>query len=124
MSAVVQLREKKYEICLTKGICDIRGSVPSGLVETKGLSFVSETILHSIFIRNIQNHRAVLHTFFFPQAKMRKIIPDSDSEATARKLGKILQKSEAVQDAQALLLQAHKHADQLFNPAGGAPCSD
>lgn len=59
---------------------------------------------------------------------MRKIIPDSDSEATARKLGKILQKSEAIQDAQALLLQAHKHADQLFNteftPAGGAPCSD
>ncbi|XP_073320016.1 centromere protein Q isoform X1 [Pagrus major] len=62
------------------------------------------------------------------EARMRKIIPDSDSEATARKLGEILQKSEAVQDAQALLLQAHKHADQLFNPGftpvGGAPCSD
>lgn len=62
------------------------------------------------------------------EARLRKIIPDSESEATARKLGEILQKSEAIQDAQALLLQAHKHADQLFNPGftpiSGAPCSD
>lgn len=60
------------------------------------------------------------------EARMRKIIPDSDSETTARKLGEILQKSEGVHDAQALLLQAHKHADQLFNPGftplSGAPC--
>lgn len=59
---------------------------------------------------------------------MRNIIPDSDSETTARKLGEILQSSEAIQDAQALLLQAHRHADQLFNPGSslisGAPCSD
>ncbi|KAM9366995.1 centromere protein Q [Symphorus nematophorus] len=62
------------------------------------------------------------------EARMRKIIPDSDSEATARKLGEILQEPEAVQDAQALLLQAHQHADQLFNPGftpiNSAPCSD
>ncbi|XP_044056412.1 centromere protein Q isoform X2 [Siniperca chuatsi] len=62
------------------------------------------------------------------EARMRKIIADRDSETTARKLGEILQKSEASQDAQALLLQAHKHADQLFNPGfimtSGAPCSD
>ncbi|XP_054469358.1 centromere protein Q [Anoplopoma fimbria] len=51
------------------------------------------------------------------EARLRKIIPDSESETTARKLGEILQKSEGVQDAQALLLQAHKHADQLFNPS-------
>ncbi|XP_045888025.1 centromere protein Q [Micropterus dolomieu] len=60
------------------------------------------------------------------EARMRKIIPDSDSETTARKLGEILQKSEGIHDAQALLLQAHKHADQLFNPGftplSGAPC--
>ncbi|KAI3377544.1 hypothetical protein L3Q82_008720, partial [Scortum barcoo] len=62
------------------------------------------------------------------EARLRKIIPDSDAEATAQKLGEILQESEAVQDAQALLLQAHKHADQLFSPhftpISGAPCSD
>ncbi|XP_008290815.1 centromere protein Q [Stegastes partitus] len=49
------------------------------------------------------------------EARLRKIIPDSHSETTARKLGEILQKSEAVQDDQVLLLQAHKHADQLFS---------
>ncbi|XP_023132811.1 centromere protein Q isoform X1 [Amphiprion ocellaris] len=48
------------------------------------------------------------------EARLRNIIPDSDSETTARKLGEILQKSEAIQDDQVLLLQAHKHADQLF----------
>ncbi|XP_042344961.1 centromere protein Q [Plectropomus leopardus] len=50
------------------------------------------------------------------EARVRKIIPDSDSETTAHKLGEILQKSEANQDDQVLLLQAQKHADQLFNP--------
>ncbi|XP_029283760.1 centromere protein Q [Cottoperca gobio] len=62
------------------------------------------------------------------EARLRKIIPDSESESTARKLGEILQKSETIQDAQALLLQAHKHADQLFNsdftPISSTPCSD
>ncbi|XP_041790876.1 centromere protein Q [Chelmon rostratus] len=62
------------------------------------------------------------------EARVRKMIPDSDSEAMARKLGEILQESGAVQDAQALLLQACKHADQLFNPRftsiSGAPCPD
>ncbi|XP_035855370.1 centromere protein Q isoform X1 [Sander lucioperca] len=58
------------------------------------------------------------------ETRLRKIIPDSDSETTARKLGEILQQPEAIQDAQALLLQARRHADQLFNPISGAPCSD
>ncbi|XP_070691455.1 centromere protein Q [Pempheris klunzingeri] len=62
------------------------------------------------------------------EARLRKIIPDGDSKTTARKLGEILQESEAIQDAQALLQQAHKHADQLFNPSftpiNDALCSD
>ncbi|XP_026176413.1 centromere protein Q [Mastacembelus armatus] len=45
--------------------------------------------------------------------RIRKMIPQHDSETTAHKLGEILQ-SEAIQDAQKLLAQAHKHADQLF----------
>lgn len=63
------------------------------------------------------------------EARLRNIIPDSESETTARQLGEILQKPESVQEAQALLLlQAHKHADQLFspglNPISEASCSD
>ncbi|KAG7222355.1 hypothetical protein INR49_026857 [Caranx melampygus] len=46
---------------------------------------------------------------------MRKLIADSDSETTARKLGEVLQKSEAIHDAQVLILHAHKHADQLLS---------
>ncbi|KAF0043077.1 hypothetical protein F2P81_004414 [Scophthalmus maximus] len=57
----------------------------------------------------------------------RKMIPDSDSQATARRLGDILQKSEAIQNAQVLLLHAYRHVDQLFNTGftttSGAPCS-
>ncbi|XP_049905256.1 centromere protein Q [Epinephelus moara] len=59
------------------------------------------------------------------EARLMKIIPDSDSETTALKLGEILQKSEINHNAQALLLQAQNHADQLFNPGftaiSGAP---
>lgn len=59
------------------------------------------------------------------EARLIKIIPDSDSETTALKLGEILQKSEINHNAQALLLQAQNHADQLFNPGftaiSGAP---
>ncbi|XP_069553680.1 centromere protein Q [Brachyistius frenatus] len=62
------------------------------------------------------------------EARLREIVPDKDADTAARKLGQILQKSEAVQDAQVLLLQAHKHADQLFNPGfisnSGAPSSE
>ncbi|XP_034382816.1 centromere protein Q [Cyclopterus lumpus] len=63
------------------------------------------------------------------EARLRKIIPDGESETTAQKLGEILQKSGVVQEAQALLLlQARKHADQLFHPGltpiSAAPCSD
>lgn len=38
----------------------------------------------------------------------------SDAEATARKLGEILQTSEASRNAQELLLQAHRRVDQLW----------
>nr|XP_040019800.1 centromere protein Q [Gasterosteus aculeatus aculeatus] len=62
------------------------------------------------------------------EARLRRIIPESESETTARKLGEILQTPGADRAAQALLLQAHKHADQLFNPGftttAAAPCSD
>ncbi|XP_068587213.1 centromere protein Q isoform X2 [Cebidichthys violaceus] len=57
------------------------------------------------------------------EARLRNIIPDSESQTTARKLGEVLQKPEAAQDAQALLLQAHNMADRLFNPITAAPCS-
>ncbi|XP_077941724.1 centromere protein Q isoform X2 [Gasterosteus aculeatus] len=65
---------------------------------------------------------------FAKEARLRRIIPESESETTARKLGEILQTPGADRAAQALLLQAHKHADQLFNPGftttAAAPCSD
>lgn len=38
----------------------------------------------------------------------------SDAEATARKLGEILQTSEASRNAQELLLQAHSLADRIW----------
>lgn len=44
------------------------------------------------------------------------MMPKADSETAAQQLGEILQKSSAVRDAQALLAQAHRHADQLLNP--------
>ncbi|KAM6949797.1 centromere protein Q [Lycodopsis pacificus] len=53
------------------------------------------------------------------EARLRKMIPDRESETTARKLGELLQKPEAAQDAQALLRQAHNMADQLFYPERG-----
>ncbi|XP_060923643.1 centromere protein Q [Limanda limanda] len=59
---------------------------------------------------------------------MKKIIADSESEATARRLGEILQKSKAVQNAQVLLLHAHKHADRLLrsgcSTGSGSPGSE
>ncbi|XP_028257083.1 centromere protein Q [Parambassis ranga] len=62
------------------------------------------------------------------QSHLKNIIPGADSEITARKLGEILQKSKPTQDDQVLLLQAQKHADQLFNPGfisnSGIPSSD
>lgn len=45
---------------------------------------------------------------------MRKMLQHSDAEATARKLGEILQTSEASRNAQELLLQAHRRADQIW----------
>ncbi|XP_058485966.1 centromere protein Q isoform X2 [Solea solea] len=47
------------------------------------------------------------------EALMRKTIPDNECEATSQRLGEILQNSEAIQNAQVLLLHAHKHADEL-----------
>lgn len=52
---------------------------------------------------------------------MRKMIPNGDSETTARKLGEILQASGTIHDAEEFLLQAHRLADQLLNR--GSPWS-
>lgn len=38
-------------------------------------------------------------------------------EDIAHKLGRVLQSSEAIGDAQALLQQAHRHTDQLLTAA-------
>lgn len=54
-----------------------------------------------------------LHFFFFFQARMRRNIPESDLETIVRKLLTVQQSLEAIRDAQALLLQAYKHAHQL-----------
>ncbi|XP_068596019.1 centromere protein Q isoform X2 [Brachionichthys hirsutus] len=49
-------------------------------------------------------------------AQMRQLLPDSAAETTARKLGEILQETGAIRDAQALLLEAHQHADRVCAP--------
>lgn len=54
---------------------------------------------------------------------MRRMLPDSAAEATARKLAEILQTSESSRTAQELLLQAHRRADQLLD-LGDEPASD
>uniref|UniRef100_A0A3Q2QTA0 Centromere protein Q n=1 Tax=Fundulus heteroclitus TaxID=8078 RepID=A0A3Q2QTA0_FUNHE len=48
------------------------------------------------------------------QSRLWKIIPECDCETMARKLGAALQQPASTQEAQDLLLQAQKHADQLF----------
>jgi len=66
-----------------------------------------------------------LWLIYFLQSRLRRIIPDSDCESTAQKLGEILQQPQAIQDAQVLLLQAHRQADQLFNQlSSGASSSE
>eukprot|EP00066_Takifugu_rubripes_P019144 XP_011608410.1 PREDICTED: centromere protein Q [Takifugu rubripes] len=68
-----------------------------------------------------RKERCVLHIHFQPpekdeptlEADMKKMLQHSDAEATARKLGEILQTSEASRNAQELLLQAHRRADQI-----------
>lgn len=56
------------------------------------------------------------------------MIPNGDSETTARKLGEILQASGTIHDAQEFLLQAHTLADQLLNRGSplisGVLCSE
>ncbi|XP_071374221.1 centromere protein Q [Centroberyx affinis] len=47
------------------------------------------------------------------QDRMTKMITNADLETTAQRLGEILQKSAAIQDAKALLVHAHRYADQL-----------
>ncbi|XP_029902136.1 centromere protein Q [Myripristis murdjan] len=47
---------------------------------------------------------------------MANMMPKADSETAAQQLGEILQKSSAIWDAQSLLAQAHRHANQLLNP--------
>uniref|UniRef100_A0A3B4F6D3 Centromere protein Q n=1 Tax=Pundamilia nyererei TaxID=303518 RepID=A0A3B4F6D3_9CICH len=67
------------------------------------------------------SERAVLKLPCLPSQKGETLevsvfIPDSDSAATARKLGQILQKSKPTKDDQVLLAQAREHADRLFHP--------
>ncbi|XP_011488567.2 centromere protein Q isoform X3 [Oryzias latipes] len=50
------------------------------------------------------------------ESRLRKIIPANSLESTARKLGAVLQKPKANQEAQMLLTQAQKSAELLFNP--------
>ncbi|XP_068170260.1 centromere protein Q [Antennarius striatus] len=50
------------------------------------------------------------------EAQMQNLTPDSVAETTARELGEILQGSQAIRDARALLLEAHKHADRAGEP--------
>lgn len=57
------------------------------------------------------------------EVRMRKIIPDTEAEATARKLGEILQNSESIHGTQQLLLLAHEQVDQLFNEHSNLPAS-
>lgn len=52
--------------------------------------------------------------FLLSQNWMKKLMARCDSDATAQKLGEVLQNSEAIGDAQVLLLHAHKHADELL----------
>uniref|UniRef100_A0A3Q2PKL8 Centromere protein Q n=1 Tax=Fundulus heteroclitus TaxID=8078 RepID=A0A3Q2PKL8_FUNHE len=66
--------------------------------------------------------RGVLKLSSFPshkeettlKSRLWKIIPECDCETMARKLGAALQQPASTQEAQDLLLQAQKHADQLF----------
>ncbi|XP_015239707.1 PREDICTED: centromere protein Q isoform X1 [Cyprinodon variegatus] len=48
------------------------------------------------------------------ESRLRKIIPKSECEPIARKLGDVLQKPEPTQDEQLLLQQAQEHAGHLF----------
>lgn len=57
-----------------------------------------------------------LLTFCRPQSRLKKIIPANSFESVARKLGAVLQKPKANQEAQALLTEAQKNAERLFNP--------
>ncbi|KAF6725478.1 hypothetical protein FQA47_008319 [Oryzias melastigma] len=50
------------------------------------------------------------------QSRLKKIIPANSFESAARKLGAVLQKPKANQEAQALLTEAQKNAELLFNP--------
>ena len=43
-----------------------------------------------------------------------RLIPNTESMTTAQRLGGILLKSAQLQDTQAVLIHAHKHADQLM----------
>ncbi|KAM4597440.1 centromere protein Q [Fundulus diaphanus] len=66
--------------------------------------------------------RGVLELLSFPsqkeentlESRLRKLIPECDCETMARKLGAVLQQPAPTQEAQDLLLQAQKPADQLF----------
>ncbi|RVE74429.1 hypothetical protein OJAV_G00021730 [Oryzias javanicus] len=59
------------------------------------------------------------------QSRLKKIIPADSFELAAHKLGAVLQKPKANQEAQTLLTQAQRNAELLFNPLhkdGGNSC--
>ncbi|KAM4630138.1 centromere protein Q isoform 3-T3 [Polymixia lowei] len=52
----------------------------------------------------------------FLQHRMTRMVPNAESEATVCRLGKVLQNSAPIKDAQMLLVRAHKYVDQLPSP--------
>ncbi|KAM4630137.1 centromere protein Q isoform 2-T2 [Polymixia lowei] len=50
------------------------------------------------------------------QHRMTRMVPNAESEATVCRLGKVLQNSAPIKDAQMLLVRAHKYVDQLPSP--------